>query len=142
MVQLTQTVTFAASHQLPRHDGKCARLHGHSWRAAVVVEGPDLQQSGPKSGMLADYADIGRPLKALVESHLDHWHLNETTGIENPTSEELARWMFWKLRPFIPALAAVVVEETCTSRCEFRPLRDPIFGQVLDMTITRTGGDK
>lgn len=117
--KLTKTFRFEASHQLPHHDGKCARLHGHSWLGSVVVSGGSLYDEGPKAGMLMDYGDIKAAVEPLVTAHLDHWHLNASTGLANPTSEELARWIFEKLQPTLPGLHAVVIEETCTSRCEF-----------------------
>lgn len=73
--------------------------------------------------MLMDYGDISKVVQPLVEEHLDHWHLNESTGLENPTSEEVARWVFRRLAKVLPRLSAVIVEETCTSSCEYRPLR-------------------
>lgn len=119
---LRKRATFEAAHMLPQHDGKCARLHGHSWAVEIEVTGPDLCAAGPKSGMLVDFYDIGVPLKELVESHLDHWYLNERIPeLPNPTSEELARWIFRRLFNRVPRLRAVIVEETCTSRCEYRP---------------------
>jgi 6-pyruvoyltetrahydropterin/6-carboxytetrahydropterin synthase len=121
MFQLTKTFRFEASHQLPAHDGKCARLHGHSWLGSVVVQGSSLHTDGPKAGMVIDYGDLKAALEPLVASSLDHWHLNDSTGLKNPTSEELARWVFDRLKAMLPSLVAVVIEETCTSRCEYRP---------------------
>jgi 6-pyruvoyltetrahydropterin/6-carboxytetrahydropterin synthase len=121
MWRLEKSFCFEASHVLPSHDGKCARLHGHSWRATLVVEGVELQDSGPKSGMVCDYADLKAAVEPLREQYLDHHHLNDSTGIENPTSEELCRWIYHRVKKEIPQLAAVIVEETCTSRCEYRP---------------------
>ena len=118
--ELEKTFTFEASHQLPNHDGKCARLHGHSWRGTVRVLAGSLHKTGPKQGMAIDYADISKPIKELVEVSLDHFHLNESTGLTNPTSEELARWIYNILQSEIPGLSAVVIEETCTSRCTYR----------------------
>ena len=76
---------------------------------------------GPKNGMVIDYGDLSKVVKPFVEARLDHWYLNESTGLLNPTSEELARWIFEQLQPSLPDLAAVRVEETCTSSCTFRP---------------------
>lgn len=121
MFILTKQFLFEASHQLPLHDGKCKRLHGHSFVGHVVVEGEQLVASGPKSGMVMDYGDISAVLKPLVEASLDHWHLNDSTGLANPTSEELARWVFERLAPQLPGLVAVRIEETCTSSAEYRP---------------------
>lgn len=88
---------FEAAHELPHHDGKCARLHGHSWRGVVYVMGTALKEQGATSGMVMDYADIKHALTPLLDRYLDHYFLNKTTGLENPTSEELARWIFERL---------------------------------------------
>lgn len=120
MMTLTKEFRFEASHKLPNHDGKCARLHGHSWKMKVVLEGSELHESGPKAGMLADFGDVSRAVKPLLEEKLDHWHLNDTTGLANPTSEELAVWIFNQLEPTLPLLVAVQIEETCTSSCTYR----------------------
>lgn len=121
LFKLTKRARFEASHVLPSHDGKCSRLHGHSWSVEVEVAGDMLYGGGPQIGMLHDFGRIGEPLKKLVEGRLDHYHLNDSTGLANPTSEELAVWIFNQLRGSIPELTAVVVEETCTSRAEYRP---------------------
>ena len=123
MFTLCKTFTFEASHVLPSHDGKCARLHGHSWKGQLIVRGEELQsgESNPKAGMLVDYGDLKRSVTWLVEGYLDHYHLNDSTGLTNPTSEELARWCFHKLKANIPLLIAVVIEETCTSQAMYRP---------------------
>lgn len=118
---LTKDFAFEAAHFLPSHDGKCKRLHGHSWKLRVVVAGNTLYGGGPKAGMLMDYYDIGQVVKPLVESKLDHWCLNETTGLENPTSENLAEWIYGQLRPLLRELVAVEINETCTSACRFEP---------------------
>ena len=110
---------------LPHHDGKCRRLHGHSFKMRVVVQGNDCITSGPKAGMVVDYAEISRIVKPLVESKLDHYYLNETTGLENPTSELLAVWVYKELSPLIPNLVAIEIDETCTSYCRYQPWRNP-----------------
>jgi 6-pyruvoyltetrahydropterin/6-carboxytetrahydropterin synthase len=109
---------FEAAHQLPYHDGKCARLHGHSWRGVVYVSGTDLNQDGSKAGMVIDYSDIKSYLNLLVDNYLDHHYLNQSTGLESPTSEEIARWIFEQLEQAgLPGLVAVRIDETCTSTC-------------------------
>lgn len=129
MFTLEKTFRFEASHQLPNHDGKCARLHGHSWVCVIHLEGYKLVDQGPKQGMLMDYGDISASMKDLIENYLDHWHLNETTGLSNPTSEELARWIYTRLEqvfrshlsPDRTLLKAVTVRETCTSSATYQP---------------------
>lgn len=126
MFRLTKEFRFEASHVLEGHDGKCARLHGHSWRGELVVEGTRLQHEGPKENMLVDYADIGEAAKALHEI-LDHRHLNDVLGTSMPTSEFVAQWVYAHVQQHFPEIpwAGVVIEETCTSRCEYSP---PKFG--------------
>lgn len=119
---LRKQFKFEASHQLMRHDGKCRRLHGHSWIGYLVLEGDELAHAGPKEGMLIDYGDVSAVIKPVVEEYLDHHHLNDTLGTDMPTSERVAVWVYDKIKPFLPMLAAVVIEETCTSSAEYRPM--------------------
>jgi 6-pyruvoyltetrahydropterin/6-carboxytetrahydropterin synthase len=120
---LEKKFTFEAAHKLPNHDGKCARLHGHSWVGVVRVVGTALKKVGPKSGMVMDYASIKSVLQPIIDEYLDHRYLNETLGkdadIENPTSEEIARWLYEKLWGIIPGVESVTIEETCTSSCTY-----------------------
>jgi 6-pyruvoyltetrahydropterin/6-carboxytetrahydropterin synthase len=121
MWRLEKDFSFEASHRLPHHDGKCQRLHGHSWKGKIVCESFELETSGPKSGMVMDYGDMDKALSPIIEEKLDHWHLNDTTGLENPSTEEVARWIYNQLKPHLPLLTSIIVEETCSSRCEYRP---------------------
>ena len=116
-VELTKTFRFEAAHDLPTFpaDHKCRRLHGHSFRFDVVVEG----EVDPAKGYLIDYGDIKKAAEPIVK-RLDHYYLNEIDGLSNPTSEVLAKWLFDKLKPALPQLSAITVYETCTSRCEYR----------------------
>jgi 6-pyruvoyltetrahydropterin/6-carboxytetrahydropterin synthase len=108
---------FEAAHRLPRvpEGHKCSRLHGHSFRVEVHVEGP----VDPVSGWVMDFAEVRAACEPL-RATLDHHYLNEIDGLDNPTSEVLARWIWTRLRPALPGLAAVVVRETCTSGCRYR----------------------
>ena len=114
---ISKEFRFEASHQLPNHDGKCARLHGHSWRCVIYVAGKKLMDSGAKQGMLMDYEDIKKQVKPLIDNYLDHYHLNDTTGLANPTSEAIAKWIYERVEAKIPGLIAVRIDETCTSQC-------------------------
>ncbi len=111
---------FEASHVLPHHDGKCRRLHGHSWKGRLVCEGDRLHESGPQTGMLLDFGRMSAAIKPLLEDHLDHYHLNESLALESPTSEAVARWIFEKVKVKVPELSAVIIDETCTCRCLYR----------------------
>ena len=116
-VELRKTFQFEAAHLLPQlpKAHKCRRLHGHSFKVEVVVAG----ECDPKLGWLMDYADIAEAFRQIWEK-LDHRYLNEIPGLENPTSENLAAWIWQRLQPQLPWLTEVVVAETCQSRCVFR----------------------
>ena len=116
-VRLSKTFRFEAAHSLPTFpDGhKCRRLHGHSFKFDVVVEG-DVE---PAKGYLVDYGDIKRAVDPIVK-RLDHYYLNEIEGLSNPTAEVIAGWLWQRIKPSLPLLASIVVLETCTSSCEYR----------------------
>ncbi|MDJ0661434.1 MAG: 6-carboxytetrahydropterin synthase QueD [Crocosphaera sp.] len=112
---------FEAAHRLPHHQGKCSRLHGHSWVGRVYVNSDHLEPTGPKQGMVMDFGDISNYIDPLVETYLDHYYLNETTGLESPTSEAIAQWIFEKLAAAkLPGLCMVEIRETCTSGAQYR----------------------
>lgn len=116
MMELFVEIGFEAAHRLPYvpEGHKCARLHGHSFRVAVYVEGPVED----RSGMVMDFADI-RAACQPVRDQLDHYYLNDVDGLDNPTSENLARWIWDRLAGEL-ALSRVVVRETCASGAEYR----------------------
>ncbi len=115
-VRLVKSFGFEAAHFLPTFpDGhKCRRLHGHSFRVDVVVAG----DAPPDRGYLVDYGVIKEAIEPL-RARLDHRLLNEIAGLENPTSEVLAAWIWDHLAPALPLLAEIIVHETCTSRCHY-----------------------
>lgn len=106
-----------AAHWLPNvPDGhKCARLHGHSFRLEVHVSG----EVGQDSGWVMDFADLGKAFRPLFDQ-LDHHCLNEIKGLENPTSENLALWVWRRLEPDLKGLSKVSVQETCNAGCVYR----------------------
>jgi 6-pyruvoyltetrahydropterin/6-carboxytetrahydropterin synthase len=116
-MEIWKDLGFEAAHRLPNvpPDHKCARLHGHSFRISVYVEG----EPGAESGWLVDFADIDASCAPVIDA-LDHRYLNEIEGLENPTSENLAVWIWDRLAPRLPDLSRVVVRETCTTGCEYR----------------------
>jgi 6-pyruvoyltetrahydropterin/6-carboxytetrahydropterin synthase len=111
-VQIRKSFTFEAAHLLPYHPGKCARLHGHSYRLEVVLEGP-LRTEGPAAGMVEDFEVISRVTKGAVIAELDHRYLNDL--IENPTAERIVAWIWNRLRPELPLLTELVLWETPTA---------------------------
>lgn len=108
---------FEAAHYLPNVPAphKCRRMHGHSFRVEVYVEGA----VDPSTGWVMDFADLKGFFEPL-EDRLDHRLLNEIEGLENPTSEHLARWIWRQLKPDLPGLSKLVVRETCTAGCIYR----------------------
>ena len=113
-MHLFKEFTFEAAHRLPHvpEGHKCARLHGHSFVVRISVDG----EVGEQSGWVMDFGDIKAAFKPLYD-RLDHYYLNEIPGLENPTSENLARWIWRELSPSLPQPSAVEIRETCTSGC-------------------------
>ena len=115
--ELTRSYRFEAAHRLPNvaKGHKCGRMHGHGFRVDIVVRGT----VGKRTGWVLDFADLDRAAGPLVAA-LDHRTLNEVEGLENPTSEHLARWIWDRLAPGLPGLAEVAVCESESSRCAYR----------------------
>ncbi|MBB3226390.1 6-pyruvoyltetrahydropterin/6-carboxytetrahydropterin synthase [Luteibacter sp. Sphag1AF] len=105
-----------AAHRLPNvpEGHKCSRLHGHSFKIELHVEGG----VDPHFGWVMDFSELKARFAPLYD-RLDHHYLNDIEGLENPTSENLCRWIFERLRVDVPGLVKVVVHETCTSGAEF-----------------------
>lgn len=115
-VRLVKEFRFEAAHRLPHvpPGHKCARLHGHSFKIEIAIAG----EVNPKTGWLVDYAELDAVWAPLYE-RLDHHYLNEVEGLENPTSEVLARWLWDRMKPKLPQLVQVTLYETCDARCEY-----------------------
>ena len=118
--EIRKTFTFEAAHRLPnlRPDHKCFRLHGHSFRATLIVRGALVKDYD----WVIDFAEM-KSLFSPILDQLDHHYLNEISGLENPTSEVLAKWIYNRLLPTLPGLHQVVLSETCTSEAAY-PARD------------------
>ena len=116
-MEIFKEFIFEAAHRLPNvpEGHKCGRLHGHSFRAELHVEGP----VDAHTGWIIDFAEIKSAFKPTYD-RLDHHYLNEIEGLENPTSENLARWIWRQVKPRLPLLSKVVVRETCTCGCVYR----------------------
>lgn len=109
--------SFEAAHRLPDvpPDHKCARLHGHSFHVRLTVTGP----VDPRMGWVIDFAEVKQAF-APLHAALDHHYLNEIEGLENPTSEIIAQWIWKRLKPELAMLSAVEVRETCTVGCVYK----------------------
>lgn len=116
-MEIFKEFTFEAAHRLPNvpADHKCARLHGHSFKVELHVRGP----VDPQLGWIIDFADIKTVFRPLNDQ-LDHYYLNEIEGLENPTSENLARWIWERIHRLLPRLSRVVVRETCNTGCVYQ----------------------
>jgi 6-pyruvoyltetrahydropterin/6-carboxytetrahydropterin synthase len=116
-MEIFKEFTFEAAHRLPNvpPGHKCHRLHGHSFSVRVYVTGPVDE----RLGWVVDFADL-KAAFAPLHAELDHNYLNDVPGLENPTSEVLAVWIWDRLVAGLPGLSRVRVRETCTSGCEYR----------------------
>ena len=115
-IELVKDFRFEAAHYLPNvpEGHKCRRMHGHSFRGEIAVRG----RVDPTTGWLIDFADLKRTVDPIV-SRLDHYVLNEVEGLENPTSERVAVWIWEHLAAKLPLLHRITIEETCSSRCHY-----------------------
>ena len=117
-VELVKEFGFEAAHRLPHvpPEHKCFRMHGHSYRIEVQIAG----EVDPRMGWLVDFGEIVAQVEPVLRQELDHRVLNDVPGLENPTSEVLAAWLWRRLGPIVPHLVAITVHETCTARCTYR----------------------
>jgi 6-pyruvoyltetrahydropterin/6-carboxytetrahydropterin synthase len=115
--RLTKDFTFEAAQTLPNvpEGHKCRQMHGHSFKVEISIEG----EVDPKLGWIYDHAVITRAMEPLLEK-LDHGYLNEIEGLENPTIENMAAWLWQKLQSACPGLCEIVIHETPTARCVYR----------------------
>ncbi len=116
-MEIFKEFSIEAAHWLPNvpEGHKCRRLHGHSFHIEIHVAGP----LDAKLGWVMDFADLKSAFQP-IEEQIDHRCLNDIAGLENPTSENLARWIWQHLKPELEVLSKVVVRETCTSGCVYR----------------------
>lgn len=116
-MEIYKTFTIEAAHHLPHVPAghKCGRLHGHSFQITLYIEG----KVDEYTGWIMDFADVKSSFQPFYDQ-LDHHYLNDIEGLENPTSENLARWVWQKIKPLLPNLSKVAVAETCTSGCIYQ----------------------
>lgn len=115
MYELTTEREFSAAHCLRGYQGDCAQLHGHNYRVQVTVYGDQLNELG----MLMDFGDLSELCRQVLEE-LDHGHLNEIPPFDsiNPTSENLARYLYQRIAERLPEqvrVKAVTVYESARS---------------------------
>jgi 6-pyruvoyltetrahydropterin/6-carboxytetrahydropterin synthase len=117
IVELTKEYRFEAAHRLPcvPEGHKCSRLHGHSYKVEMEIKGP----VNPETGWLIDFGVLDEAW-AVLHARLDHQCLNEVSGLENSTCENLAAYIWQALRPAVPQISAVTVWETFDSKCTYR----------------------
>ena len=114
-MRLFKEFTFEAAHRLPLvpSDHKCFNLHGHSFNARITISGELLPQ-----GWVMDFGEVKKICSPIINI-LDHSYLNEIEGLENPTSENIAIWLWEKLKDPLRYLSSIEVMETCNSGCEY-----------------------
>jgi 6-pyruvoyltetrahydropterin/6-carboxytetrahydropterin synthase len=105
MYEISVTATFAASHHIVGYDGECARDHGHNWKTEVVIGVPKLDQAG----MAIDFKKVKCILDEIINP-LDHRNLNDLYPFteQNPTSENLAAWIYAELEKRLPSGAKML----------------------------------
>ena len=116
-MEIYKDITFEAAHLLPNlpDDHKCRRLHGHSFKVRITLDGP-IQEN---VGWVEDFSDIKKTFQPIYDQ-LDHLYLNDIEGLDNPTSENLAKWIWEKIVNKLENLIAIEVKETCSSGCIYR----------------------
>jgi len=116
-MEIFKIFTIEAAHLLPNvpEDHKCRRLHGHSFCIEIHV----TDEPGKSSGWIMDFAELDQHFKP-IHDQLDHRYLNDIEGLENPTCENLAAWIWVRLKPDLPQLSSIIIKETCTSGCIYQ----------------------
>ena len=115
-MEIYKDFTFEAAHQLPNvPDGhKCSRMHGHTYDLRIVVDGP----IGTETGWVQDFSELKEAMSPIIQQ-LDHYCLNDVKGLENPTSEILAIWIWGQVISSLPLLKRIEVKETRNSGCVY-----------------------
>ncbi|MBX3365265.1 MAG: 6-carboxytetrahydropterin synthase QueD [Phycisphaeraceae bacterium] len=116
-MEIFKEFTFEAAHQLPwlPQGHKCRNMHGHSYHVRLTLRG----RIDPETGWVRDFAEIKQAFQPLLRQ-LDHAVLNDVPGLEKPTTENIARWIWQRLRPSLPQLVQIDIRETATSGCVYR----------------------
>jgi 6-pyruvoyltetrahydropterin/6-carboxytetrahydropterin synthase len=115
-MEIYKVFKFDAAHSLPNVPAghKCAQVHGHSFRVEIHVRG----KADSHAGWVMDFADIAAACQPIIDQ-LDHKYLNDIAGLANPTSENLAKWIWQRLQPTLVQLSRIVVQESPESGCMY-----------------------
>ena len=116
MFRICRVFHFSASHQLRdlAEGHPCGRVHGHNWTVEIILEGEQVDSRG----FLRDFGDL-EPIRRAIEEEFEHRHLNDVLPI-NPTSENVAHWLFSRWKPHFPEMTAIRVSETSDAWAEYR----------------------
>jgi 6-pyruvoyltetrahydropterin/6-carboxytetrahydropterin synthase len=114
--ELLRRYRFEAAHWLPAVPDahRCSRMHGHTYGVEVRLRGAEH----PDTGWVVDFADIDAACEPAI-AELDHRLLNDIPGLENPTSEGVACWLWGRIAPALPGLHSVTVAENEDSMCTY-----------------------
>lgn len=115
-MEIFKVFKFDAAHRLPNVPSghKCAQVHGHSFRVEIHVRG----KADAHTSWVIDFADIATAFQPILDQ-LDHKYLNDIAGLANPTSENLAKWIWQRLQPTLPQLSKIIVQESPDSGCTY-----------------------
>ena len=119
MFELEKKFRFEAGHSLIHHDGKCRDPHGHSYVLVIRLRSEQLIRTGPKTNMVIDFGDIKKVVKQMIEDSLDHKWLNDTLNTDSPTAEYIAQWIYNHLKPSLPSLHSISLNETESSKATY-----------------------
>lgn len=116
-MEIYREFTFDAAHHLTNipDSHRCRNLHGHTFRVVICLEG----YVGADTGWVRDYGEIKEICKPIINT-LDHSYLNQIEGLENPTSEHIAIWLWNRIKPGLPELSMIEVKETPGTGCRYR----------------------
>jgi 6-pyruvoyltetrahydropterin/6-carboxytetrahydropterin synthase len=121
MFDLEKIFHFEAGHSLTLHDGKCRHPHGHSYILTIHIQSEELIQSGPKTNMVMDFSEITSIVNPMISQYFDHHWMNDTLKTDSPTVEFMAQWIYHYLKPHLPKLHAITLNETATSKVRYSP---------------------
>ena len=134
MFELYKHFQFEAGHQLPNHKGKCRRPHGHSYKLTIKLRSSSLHSNGSNQNMVMDFADLSAIVEHMIDTYLDHHWLNDTLNCEAPTAEIIAQWIYRHLKPQLPQLIEVNLNETASAGVRYWEPETRVATQTLPRT--------